>query len=280
MDAIVPAYGERGRHYTVLEAGAMAHLLETVAGEHGLGLCQIGDLEFEALRPLFQLRDSQVLLHSLVGGRVDLSRRTVGAYLEEARAYRSLLSLVETGGGGEPAWAPSEAEVAAAMRAHLGSLLPEYMVPASFVRIDRLPLNANGKVDRAALPSPRDEGAPAAGRAAWVAPLGELEETIASLWREALRAERVSVHDNFFALGGHSVTMVRVYNRLRQELGREFPLMAMFEHPTIASLARALSEGPVETETIERSSDRGDRRREALLQRRAPARRPQGDEVD
>jgi aryl carrier-like protein len=154
------------------------------------------------------------------------------------------------------------------------------MVPASFVRIDRLPLNANGKVDRAALPSPRDEGAPAAGRAAWVAPLDEMEETIASLWREALRAEQVSVHDNFFALGGHSVTMVRVYNRLRQELGREFPLMAMFEHPTIASLARALSEGSVETETIERSSDRGDRRREALLQRSAPVRRPQGDEVD
>ena len=285
MDAIVPAYGERGRHYATLEAGAMAHLLETVAGEHGLGLCQIGDLDFDAVRPLFHLAESQVLLHSLIGGRVDMSRRTLRAYQEEGSTYTSLLTLMEQGGGEpEPAVAaapPSEAEVAAVLRGFLADRLPGYMVPASFMVLDRLPLTANGKVDRAALPRPQAPGErPAAERAAWVPPRSELEETIAALWREALHMDRVSVHDNFFTLGGHSVTMVRVSNRLRQELGREIPLMALFEHPTIASLARYLSEGPVRTETLERSSDRGDRRREALLQRRAPARTLRGDDVD
>jgi len=276
MDAIQPAYGERAHHYAVLEAGAMAHLLEREAGGHGLGLCQIGDLDFAAVRPLFQLADSQVLLHSLVGGRA--ARQSLGEFQAEGEVYRSLLSLVEPGGA--PAL-PPQAGITAVLRGFLAGWLPDYMVPASFTVLDRLPLTANGKVDRAALPRPRPAGAgPAAAAAAWVPPRGELEEAIATLWREALHTERVGVHDNFFTLGGHSVSMVRVANRLRETLGREVPLLVLFEHPTIAALARYLSDGPVRTETVERGSDRGDRRREAALQRRAPVRGPQGDDLD
>ncbi|HXO19156.1 MAG TPA: SagB family peptide dehydrogenase, partial [Thermoanaerobaculia bacterium] len=279
MDAIEPHYGEQGRHYAVLEAGAMAQLLEMSATAHGLGLCQIGDLDFAAIRPLLDLGDGHELLHSLVGGRIDPARITLAGYREEAAAYQSLLALVEEreaapATAGALPRARSDAAVTMELRAFLRSQLPEYMVPATFAFLDRLPLTANGKVDRAALPrsaavSDRPE------RAAGAAPHGAYEERIAAAWREVLFIEEVGVDDNFFTLGGHSVTLVRVNNRLCEELRREIPLAAMFEHPTIASLARYLAGAPA-APVLGRSSERGDRRREMALERRA-RRRPEGD---
>ncbi len=275
MDAIVPVYGERGQHYAALEAGAMTHLLETAASAQGLGLCQIGDLDFAAVRHLFSLGDEHVLLHSLVGGAIDPTRVTLAGFLEESAVERALLGLAA-----ETVAPPPEASVTSALRAFLRGKLPDYEVPASFVVLDRLPLTANGKVDRAALPRPeevRTREAPAA----YVAPQDGLEESIAALWREALQTERVGIDDNFFTMGGHSVTMVRVYHRLRETLGRDLPLMAMFEHPTIAALARYLREGAPEAPAIlERSSDRGERRREAALERQEQARRLRGGGLD
>lgn len=83
-----------------------------------------------------------------------------------------------------------------------------------------------------------------------------------------LHLDHVGRDDNFFTLGGHSVIMVRVYNRVREELGREFPLAAMFEHPTIGALAGYLAGAPA-APTLEQSGQRGDRRRAAALERRA-----------
>jgi aryl carrier-like protein len=275
MDAIVPVYGERGRHYAALEAGAMTHLLETAASAHGLGLCQIGDLDFAAVRHLFSLGDEHTLLHSLVGGAIDPSRATLAGFLEESAAERALLALA-----GEAAAPPAEASVAAELRSFLRGKLPDYQVPASFILLGRLPLTANGKVDRAALPRP-EEARTREAQAAYVAPRDNLEESIAALWQEELHTERVGIDDNFFAMGGHSVTMVRVYHRLRETLGRELPLTAMFEHPTIAALARYLREGsPDAPAVLERSNDRGERRREAALERREQARRLRGGGLD
>ena len=275
MDVVAPHYGERARHYALLEAGAMAQLLETSATAHGLGLCQIGELDFAAVRPLLDLDGGDELLHSLVGGHIEASRLTLAAYRQEAADVRALLGLFEDGEGGEDGAAPPAArpEAAAAMelRAFLRSQLPDYMVPASFTFLDRLPLSANGKVDRAALPRAAAAARPAA--AAGAAPRGVEEEVIAAAWREALHLEQVGRDDNFFTLGGHSVTMVRVYNRVREELGREFPLAAMFEHPTIGALSRYLAGAPA-APTLERSGERGDRRREAALARRARQQSP------
>jgi amino acid adenylation domain-containing protein len=282
MDAIVPTYGERGRHYAVLEAGAMTHLLETSAAACGLGLCQIGDLDFAAIRHLFDLGEQHALLHSLVGGRIDPSRTTLAGFLAESKDYQMLLGLGAERGA-EPAVGPALAPTLAnILRDFLRGKLPAYQVPASFTVLERLPLTANGKIDRAALPDPqaaRTAEAPAIP----TAPRDGLEREIAALWREVLHTETVGVDDNFFAMGGHSVTMVRVYNRLREALDREFPLLAMFEYPTIAALARYLRAGPEPTaavEAVEQSTDRGDRRREALLARRAGAQRPRGGDLE
>jgi SagB-type dehydrogenase family enzyme len=288
MEAIVPVYGgERGRHFAVLEAGAMAQLLESSATAQGLGLCQIGDLDFAALRPFLDLDAGHELLHSMVGGCIDAASTTLRGFDEESRAYLDLLGLLEDHRDDNSASASvaSVASVASEASAALGALLreklPDYMVPATFTFLDSLPLTANGKIDRAVLvaslappASPvRPQGAgsrlPAAG----------VEEIIAVLWREVLHAEQVGVDDNFFALGGHSVLLVRVYHRLRAALEREFPLVAMFEHPTVAALARYLSDEPPQTVSVERSAERGDLRRESALRRRAAHRAPgSGDE--
>jgi acyl carrier protein len=120
------------------------------------------------------------------------------------------------------------------LRAHLRQSLPEYMVPRAIVPLDRLPLNANGKVDRKALPAP--EYAADADR--YVAPRTPVEEVLAGIWAEVLRLERVGVEESFFELGGHSLLAMRVVSRVRELCGVELPLRALFEGPTIAEMAR------------------------------------------
>ncbi|HEX6039265.1 thioesterase domain-containing protein, partial [Longimicrobium sp.] len=137
-----------------------------------------------------------------------------------------------------------EAVESEALRGHLAEALPEFMVPAAFVRMDAFPVTPNGKLDRRALPAP--EAASFTARA-YEAPVGETEQALAGIWAEALGVERVGRGDNFFALGGHSLSAVRVIARMRQALGVEVPLTHVFSHPTVESLAARLfaPEAPV-----------------------------------
>ncbi|HVG43869.1 MAG TPA: condensation domain-containing protein, partial [Longimicrobium sp.] len=137
-------------------------------------------------------------------------------------------------------WVPVEESGpdAAALRAHLKALLPEYMVPSAYVRLERLPLTANGKLDRRALPEP--EAAATDARPA--APRTPTEEILAQLWAEVLRMESVGVDDDFFALGGHSLLATRLLARVQNSLGVVVPLRALFEGPTVAELAVRVEE--------------------------------------
>ncbi|WP_457774961.1 amino acid adenylation domain-containing protein [Rhizobium ruizarguesonis] len=130
------------------------------------------------------------------------------------------------------------AGLAASLRAHLGGLLPDYMVPSAFVRLEALPLTVNGKLDRKALPVPDDD---AYARRAYEAPQGEIETLLAGIWAELLGVERVGRHDNFFELGGHSLLAVRLLVRLTEALAVELPLAILFAKPTLAELARESS---------------------------------------
>ncbi|HEY9345620.1 MAG TPA: amino acid adenylation domain-containing protein, partial [Inquilinus sp.] len=121
----------------------------------------------------------------------------------------------------------------AALKQHLAAMLPEYMVPSRLLWLERLPLSANGKLDRKALPDPEWESS-ADSRAE---PEGETELIIASIWIEVLGLTHVSRHDDFFSLGGHSLLATRVASRLRQALAVELPLAALFETRTVAGLA-------------------------------------------
>jgi amino acid adenylation domain-containing protein len=132
------------------------------------------------------------------------------------------------------AWVVADGVDAAGLRTHLLAHLPDYMVPAAFVFMDALPLTRHGKVDRRALPEP-DAGALAG--AGYLAPRTPTEELLAALWAELLGAARVGVDDGFFELGGHSLLATRVASRVRDTLGVELPVRAVFEHPTLAALA-------------------------------------------
>ncbi|HEX6371120.1 MAG TPA: non-ribosomal peptide synthase/polyketide synthase [Longimicrobium sp.] len=121
---------------------------------------------------------------------------------------------------------------AEALRAHLRRSLPEYMVPAAFVALDRLPLTPNGKLDEKALPAPEYEGA----EERYVAPRTPVEQTLAAIWAEVLRLERVGVRDGFFELGGDSILAIQVVSRARRA-GVHITPRQLFEYQTVAELA-------------------------------------------
>ena len=148
-----------------------------------------------------------------------------------------LAAHVVLAGPGEPT--PAEATALwPAIRAELARRLPEYMLPATLVAVPRLPRTASGKVDRGALPRPTwREAVPDAH----VAPRDPAERTLAALWQEVLGVTRVGVHDDFFALGGHSLTATRLTTRIRAEFGVELPLRSLFAAPTVAGLAALLA---------------------------------------
>jgi amino acid adenylation domain-containing protein len=120
-----------------------------------------------------------------------------------------------------------------ALAAFLAERLPGYMVPAAWVLLDRLPLTANGKVDRAALPAPEERGS----GGAYVAPRSPVEQVLAGIWEEVLERQRVGVEDDFFALGGHSLVAAQVTSRVLKAFSVELPLRVLFERPTVAALA-------------------------------------------
>jgi acyl carrier protein len=132
----------------------------------------------------------------------------------------------------------------AQLRQKLGQALPDYMVPAALVVLDALPLNANGKVDRNALPALEFS----AGNA-YETPLGETEEKLSAIWAEVLGVQRVGRNDNFFELGGHSLLSARLVARLHAAMHSELTIRDVFQYPTLAAMAAriagALRDSPV-----------------------------------
>jgi amino acid adenylation domain-containing protein len=123
------------------------------------------------------------------------------------------------------------------LRAHLNKYLPSAMAPQSFEVLEALPLTANGKVDRRALPPPKKRSDLGPG---YVAPRTPIEEELALLWRELLRVERVGIHDNFFELGGHSLLLAQLASRIRKAFDTEAPLRSLFDAPTIVGMSKAI----------------------------------------
>ncbi|KAG0197423.1 hypothetical protein BGX28_009095, partial [Mortierella sp. GBA30] len=130
----------------------------------------------------------------------------------------------------------AKAQLVMTLRSHLATKLPDYMVPAAFVRMDAFPLTPNGKLDRRSLPLPA-EGDYA--HQEYEDPQGEVELALAAIWSELLRVERVGRHDSFFALGGHSLLMVQLIARLHR-LGYSVSVHAIFESPTLSVLAQSI----------------------------------------
>src|SRR5205085_5701545 len=124
----------------------------------------------------------------------------------------------------------------AQLRGYLRARLPDYMVPADYLMLDAMPLTANGKIDRRALPEPRPEAE--AERRAFALPQSTTEEVLLGIWQGLLATERISVHDNFFALGGHSLLATQMISKVREALLAEVPVRKLFESPTLSGFAR------------------------------------------
>jgi surfactin family lipopeptide synthetase C len=193
--------------------------------------------------------DDQVKLR---GFRIEL--REIEAVLNQHPAVRQTVALVHNNlhGGKELAAyvVPQQDGIATIndLRSFLRSKLPEYMIPSAFLFLDGLPLTANGKVDRRALPAPDQSWQEL--EKSFVPPRTPVEQALAAIWAEVLKLDRVGIHDNFFELKGHSLLATRVISRLRTAFGLEIPLRSLFEMPTVASLAahveaiRSIAQGP------------------------------------
>jgi amino acid adenylation domain-containing protein len=200
----------------------------------------LGRLRFDGVLEIVGRLDDQVKIR---GVRVEPAE--VMAALARHTSVRHCVVVPQPGDDGQPKLvayvAPTgEAPSASELRAHLAAQLPEAFLPAAFVFMDHLPTQPNGKVDRKRLPEPdlATDGVPA--QAALAMPRSPVEQALWDIWRNVLRAETFGVHESFFELGGHSLLATQVVARVRDVLGIELPLRAVFETPSIAGMAAAV----------------------------------------
>jgi amino acid adenylation domain-containing protein len=209
-------------------------------GAPGARLYRTGDLA--RFRPdgtveLLGRRDHQVKVR---GFRIELGEVEI-ALARHPDVETAVVSAYGTDAGNRHLVAyvvpkPARAPTGIALRQMLLEKLPEHMVPSRFVMMAALPLGATGKVDRYRLPDPASLGLNADAYDA-VAPRNRMEEQLARMWCQLLLRERVGVHDNFFALGGHSLSAVQLTTRIRDHFAIEVPIQRIFEAPTLAELA-------------------------------------------
>jgi natural product biosynthesis luciferase-like monooxygenase protein/amino acid adenylation domain-containing protein len=184
--------------------------------------------------------DDQVKIR---GFRIELGE--IEARLEEHPGIREAVALAREDQSGDkrlvayyvPVTAGQDELSVDALRAHLSKALPEYMVPAAYMRLEALPLTPNGKLDRKALPAPDGDAFAVRG---YEPPEGNTETTLAAIWAELLKLDRVGRHDNFFELGGHSLLAVTLIERMRRN-GVRADVRALFATPTLAELAAAVA---------------------------------------
>ena len=194
-----------------------------------------GDLDF------LGRRDDQVKIR---GFRIEPDE--VGAVLARCPAVNECIVVVRTEGRaskrlvGYATLVPGSSATVRDLRDFLRENLPDHMIPSALVLMDSLPLSANGKVDRGALPEPSADRTESEGE--FVAPQTPTEEILAGIWSEVLGLARAGSRDHFFDLGGHSLLGTQVISRAREQLKVELPLRALFESPTLADLGRRVEE--------------------------------------
>ncbi|MFN5568911.1 MAG: non-ribosomal peptide synthetase, partial [Bradyrhizobium sp.] len=209
------------------------------SGEAGARLYRTGDLGRwlgDGTIAYLGRNDFQVKIR---GFRIELGE--IEARLSEHAGVRDVAVIAREDGPGDKRlvayYVSDVAIVAEELRGHLAARLPDYMVPPAYVHLERLPLTPNGKLDRKALPAP--EGAAFAVQA-YEPPQGKIEEELARIWEELLGVERVGRHDNFFALGGHSLLVVSLAERIDRQFDLRIGLAAVFSNERLHQLAELI----------------------------------------
>ncbi|MEO0868857.1 MAG: SagB family peptide dehydrogenase, partial [Cyanobacteria bacterium J06642_11] len=225
MEAIEPIYGDKARDFCLIETGYMGQLLMEKAPDFDLGLCPIGGFNGDALRETLDLSDQHQPLHGLVGGAI------------------------------EPQWSqqwmvnsPRNVSITDTLRKHLGKTLPSYMVPTRYQILEKIPLTPNGKVDRRALPLPS-----LGATTEYVGPTTPTETTIVQMWQTLLEVDQVGINDNFFEVGGNSLTAMQLLSQLHQAFSTELTIAQLFGSLTPALQAQLVnsSTGAFQQEAIQ-----------------------------
>ena len=182
----------------------------------------------------FRIETAEIEQQMLQHPRIDRAKVTV--YNKRAGATDLCAYYTSANGTSLPA---------ADIKEYLGAFLPDFMVPAFITPIEEFPLTANGKIDYSKLPEPEVQL-----NTTFEAPQGDIQQKIADSWRHTLKLPRVGVHDNFFEVGGNSLDIITINNRLKEAFNLEIPVVAMFRYPTIHSLSEYIAgQGPEEAFT-------------------------------
>jgi hypothetical protein len=207
------AISETNRRQALLTAGRLGQALMSAAPELEIGLCPIGSLAFKTTPT------AQELLYSFEGGAISPTQREHWAVEEP----------------------PGKPDPHSELREYLAAHLPAYMVPSTYVVLDKLPLTANGKVDRKALPQPEDIEQP---QQAYAPPRTPLEHQLCAIWQQILDLPQVGIHDNFFEIGGNSLLAIQAINLIREQFdyrGTDLSLPYLFRNPSPAKWAEPLA---------------------------------------
>jgi amino acid adenylation domain-containing protein len=221
------------------ELTAERFLPDRFSGVSGARLYKSGDLaryRSDGTLEYLGRADDQVKIR---GYRIELGEIEVAIAAERSVQACAVLAREDEPGNkqlvGYVVYRKGEGPDTEELRAFLKETLPDYMVPAQFVYLDSLPLTPNGKVDRRALPAPSDTGAGKGGP-----PQTETEKAVAAIWSELLRKDAIGIEDDFFDLGGQSMTAVGLVARLREAFDVNVELATLFERPTISGLSEAI----------------------------------------
>lgn len=247
LDAIRPVYGDTALRYCAIEAGLMTQVLETSCAGTQLGLTQIGGIQIDTIRESFRLGSSHELLHAMLGGVVERGGDELAHYKKEIADWASPST--------------STPDVGAELQKYLQSKLSRAVVPQRFILLDSLPLNASGKVDRAALPAPQSVQSSTAPE--YREPQNAIQKMLAEIWQQVLEKPRVGIDDNFFDVGGNSLLLIKANQRIVESTRVEVPITEMFSYPSIRLLAEFLQArgkprkaGGAQSERLERRKQR------------------------
>ncbi|MET3492959.1 non-ribosomal peptide synthetase component F, partial [Variovorax sp. 1128] len=171
------------------------------------------------------------------GFRIELGEIEAGLQAQEE--VREAVVVANEGPAGTRlvAYVSGQGIDTAVLKQKLGEALPDYMVPSVIVELQALPLNANGKVDRKALPAPEFTS-----DRAYEAPVGEVEETLAAIWAEVLGVTRVGRNDNFFELGGHSLLAAQTVARVQSAMQMDLAIRDVFLHPVLTEMGTLIAD--------------------------------------
>jgi acyl carrier protein len=210
------------RDFCVIEAGYMGQLLMTSAQENNIGLCPVGGVDFNQVREYFDVEDTHMYIHGFMGGAISA---------EQTKSFSLIADMPSASASKNTKHAFIEE-----VKNYLQDSIPDYMVPASFVILDKLPLTPNGKIDRKALPIPED------GKlSSMEMPAGDLSpsvEKISKIVQGVLKMESINPVVNLFNLGATSIQIIMITNQLESKLGFRPRIDEIYADPTIAAIAK------------------------------------------